>query len=800
MTKRLKVPTRSSWLTVFGTVPDHGLQRRASDIAKVVFGLLLALVGAVASHTYDKFEKAVQDLVAALPDPVIQTAKFVNGGGIVAAIVVIALVAISSRRPRFIGKVLLAVGISAALTIWLQHIIDAPAAVDAASKGLHDYPQYPGIRLVVAAAAFFVAGPEMTRPSRRLLKVLLVLIAVSVLGLHDGYPSGIIGSLALGWAIAAAIHLALGSPDGMPDPQEIEQDLSALGFDVGTLTASPVQVWGQKAFDSVVDGTRNRVIVIGRDATDAELFTKLGRSIWMKDSGPTLGLTRTQQIEHQAFAILMAERGGVDVPSIALVGEIGARRDSVLVLSSDRTRSLASSESGSVTDQVVDSCWKELAELHAARLSHGSISGDTITVGDDGSVGFIDLAMSRVNPDATTQRVDRAAMLVVTADSVGVDRAVDRARAALGDEELEAVLPLVQTSALSRLSRRSVDKVRSLCSQLRSRAAEVTGTEAPKVVELHRVSIANILIAAFTILGVYLLIGELSHVEWSTVFSDARWGWVIATAIVAQTPIFALSIAKLGSVAQPLPLGPVVMLDVGTKFTGLAGGGVTTMALEVRFFQKQGMKAAVAVTSSLLNSVASGLVEVLLLVFGLIVGISSFSLKRGGNSSGHGGGGLAGWIYLAAIVVAVSLAVTLLVPTLRRRLGGLIMPQVRSAWSELSTVMRTPKKGLQLLGGNLVSQVLYACALWTALHAYGASLGLPQLIIINTFASVLGGIAPVPGGIGVIEAGLIAGFTAAGVPDQAAIAATFTARMFTAYLPPVAGWMAIAWMRRRDYV
>jgi uncharacterized protein (TIRG00374 family) len=74
------------------------------------------------------------------------------------------------------------------------------------------------------------------------------------------------------------------------------------------------------------------------------------------------------------------------------------------------------------------------------------------------------------------------------------------------------------------------------------------------------------------------------------------------------------------------------------------------------------------------------------------------------------------------------------------------------------------------------------------------------LIVINSLASIIGGIAPVPGGMGVIEAGLIAGFTAAGVPDQAAIAATFTARVFTAYLPPVWGWVAMQWLHRRDYI
>jgi hypothetical protein len=97
-------------------------------------------------------------------------------------------------------------------------------------------------------------------------------------------------------------------------------------------------------------------------------------------------------------------------------------------------------------------------------------------------------------------------------------------------------------------------------------------------------------------------------------------------------------------------------------------------------------------------------------------------------------------------------------------------------------------------------QVFYALVLWAALHVYGESLGLMQLIVINTFASIIGGLAPVPGGIGVIEAGLIGGFTAAGIPDQQAIAATFTARMFTAYLPPIWGWLSINWLRHRDFV
>jgi uncharacterized membrane protein YbhN (UPF0104 family) len=58
----------------------------------------------------------------------------------------------------------------------------------------------------------------------------------------------------------------------------------------------------------------------------------------------------------------------------------------------------------------------------------------------------------------------------------------------------------------------------------------------------------------------------------------------------------------------------------------------------------------------------------------------------------------------------------------------------------------------------------------------------------------------VPGGAGVVEAGLIAGLTAAGVPEEQAVAAVLIQRFFTAYLPPVWGWFTLTWMRRREYV
>jgi uncharacterized membrane protein YbhN (UPF0104 family) len=72
--------------------------------------------------------------------------------------------------------------------------------------------------------------------------------------------------------------------------------------------------------------------------------------------------------------------------------------------------------------------------------------------------------------------------------------------------------------------------------------------------------------------------------------------------------------------------------------------------------------------------------------------------------------------------------------------------------------------------------------------------------VIITLASVLGGASPSPGGIGVAEAGLIFGLSSVGVSEADAVGAVFIQRLFTAYLPLVAGWPVLVAMRRRGYV
>lgn len=104
------------------------------------------------------------------------------------------------------------------------------------------------------------------------------------------------------------------------------------------------------------------------------------------------------------------------------------------------------------------------------------------------------------------------------------------------------------------------------------------------------------------------------------------------------------------------------------------------------------------------------------------------------------------------------------------------------------------------LADSILAQLFVALALGASLHAVGQRASIATLLVVITLASIIGGAVPVPGGMGVVEAGLIGGLTAVGVPQDQAVAAVFIQRLFTAYLPPIWGWITLAWMRRREYV
>ena len=100
----------------------------------------------------------------------------------------------------------------------------------------------------------------------------------------------------------------------------------------------------------------------------------------------------------------------------------------------------------------------------------------------------------------------------------------------------------------------------------------------------------------------------------------------------------------------------------------------------------------------------------------------------------------------------------------------------------------------------MAAQVLSSLCLLSCLLAYGGRLSFVEIVFVNTSASFLASLVPVPGGVGIAEAALIAGLTAFGIPAEIATATVITHRLFTSYLPPIWGSQAMKWLVREGYL
>jgi uncharacterized protein (TIRG00374 family) len=355
----------------------------------------------------------------------------------------------------------------------------------------------------------------------------------------------------------------------------------------------------------------------------------------------------------------------------------------------------------------------------------------------------------------------------------------------------------LQRSALDPVTVAALKDHKNLLPRLREAVAAGAGIEVPKLAEAKRVSWPNLLFAVGSLIGIWLIIGILSDAGDSLdAIKGASWGWVALTFVFAQLPVVAEGWALVGAAVGQIPFGRCVALETSNTFTALVGGDVAVFALRVRFFQRQGYDAEAAVSAGAIATTASWTVKTLLFLVAIPFAAGSFHAP-----SDSGGDQAAVWIILA-VILAVGIAATLiaLVPRLRRLVSRKIRPHLLNIWANVKTIATEPHKIVYVLAGSTLAQLLVILALGASLHAVGQHASIATLIAVNTLAAILGGAVPVPGGLGVVEAGLIAGLTSVGIPQDQAVAAVLIQRLFTSYLPPVWGFLTLTWMRRREYV
>ena len=775
----------------FSSSADAARARRPTDVVLVLLaGATLGLVSIVAPDP-TAFDQRIAKLVNDLPGLLGWFWETVSDLLVLWPLVLLVAAVVATRRLFLLRDQLLstvlAAGVAALVAGGFSALADGLTATGPPTL-------YPAVRVALATALIATTSPHLSRPIRRLGRWIVILGSLGVVALAIALPLGVVSGLAIGLGSAALVHLAFGSPGGLPSLDQVRAALEELGVETIDLRSAELQPKGVALLRAETpQGLPLLVKVYGRDAWDGQLLTATWSYLWYRDESPTLTISRRQQVEHEAFVTLLAERSGVPVLPVIAAGVVGSR-DGVLVLEADARpiQELAPSE---MTDALLADLWRAVSAMHEAGIAHGNLDAQRMAVSGDGSalIGDFQAASASATPPALL--ADRARLLVTTALMTGDDRWAKAALASLGADGLTEVLPYIQPAALSRATRRSLKDAGHDLDAIRDRAASEAGTEPPKIEPLRRVTIGSVLTIALLLLAAYFVFTAIASVGIDQVVAeigkaDKAWLWV-GMVIVPLVPV-AEAFGALGATMLPLRLGPVIALEFAIQFIALAvPSSAARVAVNVRFFQRQGAPAAQALTIGLIDSVFGFVVQVLLLMVIVFSGLVTLDLSLDGLTFDPTGK----LLVLVGILLVVAAVVALTVPKIRRPIAAKIA-EARPALA----VIRSPIKLAGLLGGNFVAQFLLALILGATVRAFGESATLAELLLTNTLVSLFSGVMPIPGGVGVSEAAIAFCLTALGIPSATAAAIAIVFRLLTFYLPPIWGGFAMRWLRRQAYL
>jgi undecaprenyl-diphosphatase len=774
---------------------SRSVPRHPGDAVRVVVGAVIFTGGAIAARQgLSRFEidifRLVNDLPGALALPLIAVMQL----GSFAAVPVTTVVALVARRPR-LARDVGAAGTAAYLLAKVAKMMVArarPGALLSATvlRGASDTGLgFPSGHVAVAAALATAAGPHLGRRTRRTLWAGVTVVGVARIYVGAHLPIDVLGGAALGWMVGAALHLAWGAPRlRLPGPA-VAQTLQEAGFPVSHVASPPLDARGSTPF--VVDGGDRNLFVkaVGREQRNADLLFKAWR--WLafrhvEDEAPFA--TPKQAVEHEAYVALLAARAGVRTP--AVLATVGLAPSTALLVEEQLpARGLDTLTPDEISDGLLTDMWTQVARLRGARIAHRDLRLANVMMDGAGRAWVVDFGFAEAAAGPRRLDQDVAQLLASSALAVGSRRAVTAAAEILGRDAVALALPLLQPAALSAATRQALRRQPGLLDDLRRQAGRDAGVELAPPVPLTRIRPRTVLTLALLGVAVHLLLpqaGEVRHTFHA--LRGARWEWLAAALLASAATYPAAALARLGSVEAPLPLGTTTAVQLAGSFVNrLTPASLGGAGLNERYLERQGLERPAAVAGVAAVSAAG------VLVHGASLAVALILVGRAGIPSVHLPHR---WPLLVAVVAGLSaVGLTLRAPLRRRLLSGL-----HQTSRALLATLRRPVRATQLLGGSLAVTAGYVLTLAICLHTFGAGVSLERVAAAFLGGTALAAAAPTPGGLGAVEAALVAALTGLGAQVGPAVAGVLAFRLVTFWLPILPGWLALRSLRRHGAI
>jgi len=770
---------------------DETAQRRPADIALLAVSGVAAVLTGLWAQTQSSVNLNLFRTLNDLSSNMVGFAKGVYALGSIWAVLAVTVALLLFRQVRAAWHGALAGAGAWALALLLNDLLGTHSIHGlGVNVRIGDGPSFPVANVAAITALAFGLAPYLVRPLRRIFALVIIMVSLAAMYLGAGFPSDVLGGILIGFAVAAVVRVAFGAPGGQPSVAEVTAALVDMGYEVTSISPAEEHIQRASVMDvELATGERVRVDAFGRDQRDARIAAKLWHRAMYHDPGVAVFGSRIQQVEHIGYTLMLAERAEVRAARLVRTG-VGGADAAMLVTTPPAGTPISELPAERITDAVLASAWQQLDALHGAGIAHGNLDGLRILVTADGDVAFDDFSAADASGEQYWVHRDDAALLVLTTQLVGDDRAIAAVVAGLGKDRAAEIIPVVQPAALPAGLTKGVKHQTKALKSLRDALATATGVEDVPPLKIKRLSLLNIGMTIGILFALGIAFHSMSDINWASVkgeFEDATWAWALLALVLYPLIPTAWATALLGCVNKDLPFVPTVLTQLACSFLNLiTPNGIGGTALQIDYLHKQDVPVASAGSAMVLSTGVGGAIQMIL--FLSAAAITATAVDTSSSSTDN----TSLWVIVA---VAVIVGIVLGIPKIRDK----VVPAVKRAASDIWAVVRNPKKAGQLIGGDTAGNLIYPALLGLCLLAFHQHLDFAQLIVVQVGAGMVGNVAPVPGGIGVTEAALTAGLTSFGIPPAPALATVLVFRGITFAIPPIFGFFTLRWLRNKGY-
>lgn len=310
-----------------------------------------------------------------------------------------------------------------------------------------------------------------------------------------------------------------------------------------------------------------------------------------------------------------------------------------------------------------------------------------------------------------------------------------------------------------------------------------------------RLLIRRILLLATCVLSFYVLVPQFAHAR-ETVRSaqHASLPWLGATLLMSFMTYVGAGLSVVGATGNNVPFLRTWSAQVAGTFTNrLLPAGIGAMTTNVLYLTKAGLSKPSAVAAITLDTIG-----------GFVVHLSAFLVAAAvTHRSTH--------LHLFPsdpdvpdryeTVFYVVVVMTMLgIVKWGRKIHHHAYPPIRDAVVDIVVISRQPAAFFVLMFGSTLITLSYLLAFVFATKAFDMHISTVTLAFIYLGASAIAAATPTPGGLGAIEAAMVAGLTAAGAASAPAVACILTYRLITYWLPAIPGAAIYTVMRRRSMI